>query len=74
MLYSLSVTYVRSVVFFTNKTDRHDVAEILLKVALNNIKQITKQTNNVISNEQKVCLSGLCFEISLATRRQVRML
>jgi hypothetical protein len=29
----------------TNKTDRHDVTEILLKVALNTIKQ-SKQTNN----------------------------
>jgi uncharacterized protein involved in type VI secretion and phage assembly len=26
----------------TNKTDRHDIAEILLKVALNTIKQINK--------------------------------
>jgi hypothetical protein len=43
MLYSLSVTCDRSVVFslnsgfFTNKTDRHDITEILLKVALNTI-------------------------------------
>jgi hypothetical protein len=29
----------------TNKTDRHDVTEMLLKVALNTIKQ-SKQTNN----------------------------
>ena len=29
----------------TNKTDRHDITEILLKVALNTFKQ-TKQTNN----------------------------
>ena len=27
----------------TNKTDRHDIAEILLKVAVNTIKQISKQ-------------------------------
>jgi hypothetical protein len=26
----------------TNKTDRHDIAEILLKVALNTIKQTNK--------------------------------
>jgi hypothetical protein len=45
----LSVTCDRSVVFsgcppvsYTNKTDRHDIAEILLKNALN----IIKQTNN----------------------------
>ena len=31
----------------TNKTDRHDIAEILLKVALNNIKQTNQhQTSN----------------------------
>jgi hypothetical protein len=33
----------------TNKTDRHDITEILLKVALNNIKQ-NKQTNNLLGN------------------------
>jgi len=41
---SLSVTCDRSVVFSgssTNKTDRHDITEILLKVALNTIKQTT---------------------------------
>ena len=27
-----------------NKTDRHDITEILLKVALNTIKQTNKQT------------------------------
>jgi len=30
----------------TNKTDRHDIAEILLKVALNIIKQTNIQTSN----------------------------
>jgi hypothetical protein len=29
----------------TDKTDRHDITEILLKVALNTIKQTNKQTN-----------------------------
>jgi len=33
-------------VSFTNKTDRHDIAEILLKVALNNIKQ-TEMTGTI---------------------------
>jgi hypothetical protein len=32
------VTCDRSVVFFTNKTDSHDITEILLKVALNTIR------------------------------------
>jgi hypothetical protein len=34
-----SVTCDRSVVFSTNKTDRHDITEILLKVVLNTINQ-----------------------------------
>jgi hypothetical protein len=51
MCYSLSVTCDRSEVFSgssdssTNKTDRHDIAEILLKLALSTIKQTNKQTN-----------------------------
>ena len=31
----------------TNKTERHDITEIFLKVALNTIKQTNKQTNNI---------------------------
>ena len=37
----------------TNKTDRHDIAEILLKVALNTIKQTNKQTINYATNYSK---------------------
>ena len=40
---SLSVTCGRSVVSSTNKTDRHDIAEILLKVAINT--KTNQQTN-----------------------------
>ena len=32
----------------TNKTDRNDIREILLKVALNTIKQANKQTNIIL--------------------------
>jgi hypothetical protein len=33
----------------TNKTDRHDITEILLKVALNTIKQTKEnQTNSIL--------------------------
>jgi len=32
----------------TNKTDRHDITEILLKVVLNTIKQTNKQQPNPI--------------------------
>ena len=34
----------------TNKTDRHDLTEILLKVALNPIKQTNKQTETNIND------------------------
>ena len=34
-------------VYSTNKTDRHDIAEILLKVVLNTINQTNKQTHAV---------------------------
>jgi hypothetical protein len=35
----------------TNKTDRHDITEILLKVALNIIKQSNRLWNESISNQ-----------------------
>ena len=47
----MSETFSRSVVFSgtpissTNKTDRHDITEILLKVALNTIASILKFEN-----------------------------
>jgi hypothetical protein len=31
---------------YTDKADRHDIPEILLKVMLSTIKQTNKQTNN----------------------------
>ena len=34
----------------TNNTDRHDITEILLKVALNTIKQTNKQNNVIFFN------------------------
>ena len=37
-------------VFSTNKTDRHDITEILLKVTLNTIKQTNKQGNKQTTN------------------------
>jgi hypothetical protein len=37
----------------TNKTDHHDIAEILLKVALNTITFHSLQINNVINSSQQ---------------------
>jgi hypothetical protein len=42
------VTYDRPMVLSTNKNNRHDIAEILLKVALNTIKQ----TNKIIEEDK----------------------
>ena len=40
------MTYGRSVVSSTNKTDRHDITEILLKVALNTINHNHQHYSN----------------------------
>jgi hypothetical protein len=36
----------------TNKTDHHDITEMLLKVALSIIKQTNKQTNKPVTNRR----------------------
>jgi hypothetical protein len=38
----------------TNKTDYHDIIEILLKVALNTIKQTNKQTKHIVNMNQQL--------------------
>jgi hypothetical protein len=52
---SLSVTLVTGLWFspgppvsYTNKIDHHDITEILLKVALNTIKQTNKQKQTIV--------------------------
>jgi S-ribosylhomocysteine lyase LuxS involved in autoinducer biosynthesis len=47
----------------TNKTDRHDITEILLKVALNTINQ-TNQTY-VPANENSACKNMKMFDKKL---------
>ena len=58
-----------------NKTDRHDIAEILLKMALNTIKQVNKQSidkvvrkgifNKALNNLRTVlCIRSLCVSPS----------
>jgi hypothetical protein len=42
-----------TLVSFTNKTDRHDITEILLNVALNTIKQTTQPTSVKKSGQNK---------------------
>ena len=49
----------------TNKTDRHDITEILLKVALITIKQANKQTNKQTNKHILQFNSGLTNNILL---------
>jgi len=37
-----------------NKTDRHDISEILLKVALNSIKQTNKPKKTMLEITQRI--------------------
>ena len=48
----------------TNKTDIHDITEILLKVALNTIKQTNKYTNFLICIQIVTYLSNLSPRLS----------
>ena len=50
----------------TNKTDRHDITEILLKVALNTINQIKPKQHNKYNNI-------LCDSENRIVERQVHL-
>jgi hypothetical protein len=58
----------------TNKTDCHDITEILLKVALNTIKQTNKQTNKNESPPMEYLLVPSGQFCRLSWRRQVTIL
>jgi hypothetical protein len=51
----------------TNKTDRHDIAEILLKVTLNTIKQTTKLSAGIfmLLSKPKSLTGFLLFDLGL---------
>jgi hypothetical protein len=54
----------------TTKTRRHDIAEILLKVALSTINQSINQSTYVwltVSNISLLFLSGLCSSIKTSS-------
>ena len=59
----------RSVVFSINKTDRHDITEILLKVALNTTKQANKQTKQILGTFSNICRVLTLRENPWDTRR-----
>ena len=48
-----SVVSLDITVSFTNKTDRHDITKILLKVALNTINQIKSMLNSRVESMRK---------------------
>ena len=54
----------------TDKTDRHDIAEILLKVALNAIKQTKQTTRNlvVVDSNDELCMPIIKKSISFTLR------
>ena len=45
----------------TNKSNLHDIIAILLKVALNTIKQTNKQTIHVYYDQQDICIQRVLF-------------
>ena len=62
------MTCDRSVVFsgnsVSNKTDRHDIIKILLKVALNTINPYLEFYFYLILGQKKMCVSD-CHDISV---------
>ena len=62
----------------TTKTGRHDIAEILMKLALNTIKQTNKQTSTESIRILKLCLQfmdlGLRYLGPLANTSQRQVL
>jgi hypothetical protein len=57
----------------TYKTDRHDIAEILLKVALSTIKP-TSQPTNISGEATKLSFEVLMFDVVLQRVRRVTLL
>jgi hypothetical protein len=49
----------------TNKTDRHDITEILLKVALNTIKQTNKPSLSLL----EFCQKNSCLNDNYAIQK-----
>jgi hypothetical protein len=68
------MTCDRSVIFSTNKTDCHDITEILLKVALNTIKQTNRLCIHSIAERQKRLTSSILAIISTRTNSTIKCL
>jgi hypothetical protein len=63
------VTCGKSVVFSANKTDRHDIFEILLKVALNTIDQKTTTIIifDILAEQKYFCVQDLHMDSTIST-------
>ena len=66
-----SVTCNKSVVFSTNKTDRHDITEILLKVVLNTIKPTNQPYVSMTATLQ--VFSSISFNINIQLIDQIHI-
>ena len=65
----MSVTCDRSVVLSTNETHCHDIAEILLKVALNTINQTYLDLHKDYSiNDQQILIVSLVWDMIMCKR------
>jgi len=63
------VTCDRSVVLSTNETHYHDIAEILLKVALNTINQTYIDLHKDYSiNDQQILIVSLVWDMIMCKR------
>ena len=58
-----------SPLFVTNKTDRHDITEIVLKVALNTINFNLNPKGTIRSCKSKDCESNIHIEMLTAARK-----
>ena len=68
-----SVTCDRSVVFSTNKTDRHDITEILLKVVLNTIKPINQPYVSMTATLKVFSLISFNIKIQLMDQIHINL-
>jgi hypothetical protein len=68
-----SATCDRSVVFSTNKTDRHDITEILLKVVLNTIKPTNQPYVSMTTTLKVFCLISFNIKIQLIDQIHINL-
>ena len=63
----IGVFFPGTPVSFTNKTDHHNITEILLKVALNTINQPTNQPDQLENKNQPLLQQVITWKTILST-------